>query len=152
MNDRFFVALGATVIFAMALVSAAAAEDVAVIKVVKGTVTVLRDGRSSPATVGMALQEHDVVTTGNDGSVGITFRDDSLLSAGPASALAIDRFAFDPTTHAGRFETTLRRGTLAVMSGKIAKQSTEAMRVRTPSTILGVRGTEFLVRAASVAP
>jgi len=153
MTDRFFAALvAATVVFTSALVSAAAADNVAVVKVVKGTVTVLRDGRPSPATVGMALQEHDVVTTGTDGSVGITFQDDSLLSAGPASMLAIDRFAFNPTTHAGHFETTLRRGTLAVVSGKIAKQSTEAMRVRTPSTVLGVRGTEFLVRSTSVTP
>jgi hypothetical protein len=125
----------------------AAAQDVAHIKVVKGAVTVERAGRPVPATVGMRLQERDVVVTGADGSVGITFQDDSLLSAGPRTAVAIDRFTFNPTTHAGQFETTLRTGTLAVVSGKIAKQSTEAMRVRTPSTVLGVRGTEFLVRA-----
>jgi hypothetical protein len=38
------------------------------------------------------------------------------------------------------------------VSGKIAKQSPDAMKVRTPSTILGVRGTEFVVRAVPVAP
>ena len=129
-----------------------AAVDVAHVKVVKGSVMVERAGRSVPATVGMGLQERDTVVTGKDGSVGITFQDDSLLSAGPGSTLAIDRFQFNPTTHAGTFDTTLRTGTLAVVSGKIAKQSGDAMRVRTPSTVLGVRGTEFLVRAASAAP
>ena len=39
------------------------------------------------------------------------------------------------------------RGTLSVVSGKLAKRSPDAMTVRTPSTILGVRGTEFVVRA-----
>jgi hypothetical protein len=34
---------------------------------------------------------------------------------------------------------------LSVISGRIAKQSPEAMTVRTPSTILGIRGTEFVV-------
>ena len=62
------------------------------------------------------------------------------------SVLAIDRFAFDSTTHQGSFESSLRKGTLAVVSGKLAKQSPEAMKVRTPAAVLGVRGTEFLVR------
>jgi hypothetical protein len=41
----------------------------------------------------------------------------------------------------------LKRGTLSVVSGKLAKRSPEAMTVSTPSTILGVRGTEFVVEA-----
>ena len=143
--------LAAAVLMALILPGVAAAEGVAHIKVIKGTVTVQRSGRPMPATVGMPLQERDVVVTGPDGSVGITFQDDSLLSAGPSTAIAIDRFSFNPTTHAGEFETTLRSGTLAVVSGKIAKQSGDNMRVRTPSTVLGVRGTEFLVRVGGPA-
>jgi hypothetical protein len=88
------------------------------------------------------------VTTGGDGSVGITLLDNSLLSAGPNSALSIDKFAFDSTTHQGGFEASLRKGTLAVVSGKIAKQSPDAMKVKTPAAVLGVRGTEFLVRTS----
>ena len=33
----------------------------------------------------------------------------------------------------------LRQGTLAVVSGKIVKQSPGAMRVRTPASVMGVR-------------
>lgn len=130
----------------------AAADDVGRVKVVKGGVDIDRAGRSLPASIGMRLQEGDVIVTGRDGSVGVTFNDDSLLSVGPDSVLAIDRFAFDSTTHAGRFDTSLRQGTLSAVSGKIAKQSPDAMKVRTPSTILGVRGTEFVVRVAPVSP
>jgi hypothetical protein len=131
---------------------AAAADEVGRVKVVKGSVSIERGGGRVPATVGMPVQEGDVVVTGRDGSAGVTFNDDSLLSVGPDSTLAIDRFAFDSTTHAGRFDTSLRQGTLSAVSGKIAKQSPDAMKVRTPSTILGVRGTEFVVRAAPVTP
>jgi hypothetical protein len=149
MGDRLLASgmLAVAVMLAMIQPGVALAQDVAHVKVVKGTVTVERDGRRMPAAVGMPLQERDVVVTGPDGSVGITFQDDSLVSAGPSTTVAIDRFSFNPTTHAGQFDTTLRSGTLAVVSGKIAKQSAEGMRVRTPSTLLGVRGTEFLVRA-----
>ena len=131
---------------------AAAADDVGRVKVARGDVHIERAGQVLPVSVGMTLQEGDVIVTGRDGSAGVTFNDDSLLSVGPDSVLAIDRFAFDTTTHAGRFDTSLRKGTLAAVSGKIAKQSPDAMKVRTPSTILGVRGTEFVVRAAPVTP
>ena len=130
----------------------AVADEIGRVKVARGSVTIERTGRNLPATLGMTLQEGDVVVTGPDGSAGVTFNDDSLLSIGPDSALAIDRFAFDTTTHAGRFDTSLRRGTLSAVSGKIARQSPDAMKVRTPSTILGVRGTEFVVHVAPVAP
>jgi hypothetical protein len=124
----------------------AGAQEAGHIKVAKGAVQVERAGQQVPATVGAVVQAGDVVVTGPDGSVGITFLDNSLLSAGPNSVLAIDRFAFDSTTHQGSFESSLRKGTLAVVSGKLAKQSPDAMKVKTPAAVLGVRGTEFLVR------
>jgi hypothetical protein len=124
---------------------ASAADDIGAIKVAKGQVTIDRSGRSLPADVGMPLIAADVVKTGADGSVGIMMRDNSRLSAGPNSVLALDRFEFDPTTYQGRFDSGLQRGTLAVVSGRIARQSPEAMTVRTPSAVLGVRGTDFVV-------
>jgi hypothetical protein len=78
--------------------------------------------------------------------VGVTFTDNSLLSAGPGSVLVIERYAFDSTTHAGQFDASLQKGTLAVVSGKMVKQSPDAMRVKTPSSVMGVRGTEFVVK------
>src|SRR5207237_135614 len=71
------------------------------------------------ARVGMPVQEADRVVTGADGTVGITFADNSLLSIGPGSSFAIDRYVFDSTTHAGKFDSTLSKGTLAVVSGKM---------------------------------
>ena len=122
------------------------AQEAGHVKVAKGAVQIERGGQKVPATLGAAVQAGDVVATGTDGSVGITFLDNSLLSAGPNSVLAIDQFAFDSTTHQGSFESSLKKGTLAVVSGKLAKQSPDAMKVRTPAAVLGVRGTEFLVR------
>jgi hypothetical protein len=136
------------VLFCAAGPGVAAADDVGQIKVARGSVVVERQGRQEPAAVGARIQATDVLRTGRDGSVGIGFRDGSLLSAGPNSVLAIDRFVFDSTTHQGAFDATLRKGTLAVISGKIAKQSPDAMKVRTPAALLGARGTEFVVRAS----
>ena len=140
--------------FAAALVTAsalgggfAAAAEIGQIKVSKGEVSIDRNGQVLAGSVGLRLEAADVVKTGADGAVGMTMSDNSLLSAGPNSILSLERFEFDPTTSQGRFDAQLQRGTLAVVSGRIAKQSPQAMTVRTPSAALGVRGTEFVVLA-----
>jgi hypothetical protein len=126
--------------------AAALAADAGEIKVVQGSAHIERGTARLPVKVGMPVQEADRVVTGVDGTVGITFADNSLLSIGPSSSFAIDRYVFDSTTHAGKFDSTLSKGTLAVVSGKMVKQSPDAMRVHTPSAIMGVRGTDFVVK------
>ncbi len=124
----------------------ALADEAGRIKVSKGDVKIERDGKLIAAPVGAVVDVADTVKTGADGSVGITFHDNSLLSAGPNSELVVEKFVFDSTTHQGEFDTRLKKGTLAVVSGKIVKQSPEAMRIKTPAAIMGVRGTEFIVK------
>jgi len=126
--------------------TAAMAADVGEVKLAKGTAFIERGAERIAVRAGMPVQQSDKVVTGADGTVGITFSDNSLLSIGPESRFAIDRYVFDTTTHAGQFDSTLSKGTVAVVSGKIVKQSPEAMKIRTPSSIMGVRGTEFVVK------
>ena len=122
------------------------ANEVGHIKVAKGTATIQRAVDKIAAVPGMKVFAADVITTGADGAVGITFLDNSLISTGPNSVFAIDQYSFDSTTHIGKFDGTLKRGTLAAISGKMVKQVPESMRIRTPSSVMGVRGTEFLVK------
>jgi hypothetical protein len=122
-----------------------AAADIGQIKTSKGAVSVERQGQALPGQVGLRLEAADTLKTGADGAVGITMRDNSLLSAGPNSTLRLEQFEFDATTNLGRFDAQLQRGTLAVVSGRIARQSPASMVVRTPSAQLGVRGTDFVV-------
>lgn len=124
----------------------ALAADAGRVKTSKGTVTIDRAGQRLPATVGMPVQEKDVVSTGADGSVGISFTDNSMLSAGPNSVLILDKYAFDAASGKGALEANLARGTLAAVSGKMVKSSPESMKIRTPAAIMGVRGTEFVVK------
>lgn len=133
-------------IAAAAFSAAAYANDVGQIKTVRGAAHVERDGQRLAASPGMNVRQSDTLVTGADGAVGVTFLDNSLLSAGPGSVLEIERYSFDSTTHVGKFDASLKKGSLAVVSGKMVKQSPDAMRVRTPSSIMGVRGTEFAVR------
>jgi hypothetical protein len=133
------------------LAGAAGAQEVGRVKTMKGTVHIERGGQRQPAQVGTGVQLADTLVTGPDGAVGVTLADDTLLSAGPNSVLAIERFVYDGVKP-GALEAALSKGTLAVVSGRIAKQAPDAMRVKTPSAILGVRGTEFVVRASDGSP
>ena len=131
---------------ALGFAGTAMAADIGLVKVAKGSVQIQRGAAKVPATVGTGIQASDVILTGADGAAGITFTDNSLVSVGPNSVFAIDKYAFDTTTHQGEFEGNLKQGRLAAVSGKMVKQSPESMKIRTPSAIMGVRGTEFVVQ------
>jgi len=138
--------LGVALAFFASLASAA---EIGQIKTARGQVTIERAGKTLPAGVGTRLEPADIVRTGPESAAGVTMSDSSLLSIGPNSELSLDAFRFDATTHEGRFDATLSKGSLGVVSGRIAKQSPDAMKVKTPASVLGVRGTRFVVLVES---
>ena len=142
-----FLGLAVAVAVSVAAISAQAEDSIGQVKTAKGEVKVLRHGAAQPLNVGDHVFQSDTISTAKGASVGITFVDNSMMSLGPSSQLALDQFQFDTTTHAGVFNTSLTKGTLAVKSGQIVQQTPEAMHIKTPAALLGVRGTEFLVRA-----
>lgn len=126
--------------------AAAGPAEIGRIKSVAGPATVVRGKSVTPAAAGELLQVSDVLKTGAGGRVGITFMDNSRFALGPNTSIALSSFEFDDTTHAGKSLTTVNRGSLAVVSGQIAKENKDAMRVRTPTSLLAARGTRFVVQ------
>jgi hypothetical protein len=129
------------------ILPARADESIGRIKTETGQVFVQRNGGNAPLKIGDHVFRSDTIVTEDGSSVGMTFADNSLMSLGPRSRLRLDQFQFNKTTHQGLFDTALEKGTLAVKSGQIVRQTPGAMHVRTPAALLGVRGTEFVVRA-----
>ena len=146
-GNKVAVALLMSGLFATPLVAQGEEVPAGMVKRAKGSAHVERDGRKLAAQPGDKLFSKDRIVTAADGSVGITLRDDTMLSVGPNSTMSLDKFAFDSTTHQGTLQATLKRGTLGVISGKLSKQSPNAVQFNTPSAILGVRGTEFVIDA-----
>lgn len=126
-----------------ALALPAWAEGIGKIKVLAGGVTIERAGKSIPATLGAPVYQSDRIVTAKDGSVGLLFDDDTRISAGPNSSLALDQFNYDAATHDGNFDVSMKKGTLSVISGKLTQKTPGALKVKTPAAILAVRGTEF---------
>lgn len=129
---------------ALALATRAPAE-IATVKRVSGTASVERATKPQPLTAGTKLEAGDLLTTGKDGRIAVTFIDDSRFSVGPSSRIRLTRFDFDDVTHKGQSETRVEKGALAVVSGQIAKENPKGMTVQTPTSVLGVRGTRFVV-------
>lgn len=126
---------------------AAANEYAGVVKTSKGSVSVERAGGRVALVPGAAINQGDRILTGQDGYVGITMRDDTLLTLGPNSNVALDTYTFDPKTHEGSFLASLTKGALSVVTGLIARRSPETFIVKTRISTMGVRGTEFIVEA-----
>lgn len=125
--------------------TAHAADLAGTVKSVKGQAHIERGNERINVAVGTALQAKDKLLSGPDSSVGITLRDSTLLTAGPNSTIELSQYAFDRNTNAGHMDTTVRRGTLAVVSGQIAKNNPDQVVFRTSTVTLGVRGTEFII-------
>ncbi len=120
--------------------------DIGIIKLATGDASVVRGGQTIAAQEDLPIEATDVLVTGDDGRIGVTFKDNTRFAAGPNSRIVLTRYRFDAKKKKGLFISKVSRGTLAIVSGDIAKFRPDAMKVRTPSSILGVRGTKFLVK------
>ncbi|MFC1862803.1 FecR domain-containing protein [Thermodesulfobacteriota bacterium] len=140
------ISLGIMISFITVVSAHTALAEIGQIKTLKGKAFIVRDDSKLPAKAGDLLLHSDILETGPQGSLGITFIDNSRFSIGPDTRIELKQFNFNPTTHDGEFVTDINCGTIAIISGQIAKKSHDAMKVKTPTTILGVRGTKFVVK------
>jgi hypothetical protein len=135
------------VVLMIACLPGVAWSEIARAKKVSGDAYVERAGKRVEARPGVTLEQRDVLVTGN-GRLSVTFIDNSRFLIGPNTRVSLEKFEFDATTHKGAFETRVERCSLAVVLGQIAKQTPDAMKLRTPTPILSIRGTRFIVEVA----
>jgi hypothetical protein len=115
------------------------------VKVVSGSAFVVRSGASIRAEVGQSVFESDSLRTGDDGGIGVTLNDDTRLSLGPSSEVSLDSFKYSPAEGSVGLAMRFLRGIAVYVSGQIAKLAPDAVRLETPSAIVGVRGTTLAV-------
>lgn len=122
------------------------------VKHVSGIAVLERGGHKESLAVGSHVNVGDILRTGFDGAIGIALTDDTLLAVGAESELVLSAYTFETTTHDGSLLASVWRGTVAFVTGLIAKKAPENVRVQTRTVVLGVRGTEFIVDAGRSAP
>jgi len=106
---------------------------------------VVRDNARIAAIVGAAVKSPDRVLTGAGSAAALTLQDGTVLAIGPDSALDLSQFQFNATTQEGSVLVSLLRGSLRMVTGAIARLKPEQVKVTTPTTVIGVRGTDFIV-------
>lgn len=125
---------------------AAEMEAAGVVKSVKGHVVISRSGQALEATEGMKILIGDLIRTTETASIGLIFSDDSLVSMGPTSEMVVSEYRFEPVEGKLAFVVRFIRGTIAYLSGQISRLSPQSVRLETPVGIIGVRGTQVLIK------
>jgi len=146
MHFRFIPAPSLAVLLFASAAFGQQAEAVGRIKLVSGVVTLVRGDKQLTAQAGQLLYQSDMLKTGADGNVGVALKDDTRVALGPASEVRLDRFSYAPAEGNLALVLKVMRGVVAYVSGHIAKLAPDAIRIETPSAILGVRGTTLAIR------
>lgn len=109
-----------------------------------GDTSLSRTGQiTSPAGRLQEIYVGDRLLTGSNGQISLRFTDGMRMNIGPASQLNVDDYLHDPKGDRGWFD--LLRGSLRTVTGLIGKRSPRSFRLRTPTAVIGVRGTDFSV-------
>lgn len=124
---------------------------VGIVKTARGSVMVERNSSILVLSVGSNVYQDDRIFTGPLSSVGVTFKDDMRISLGASSSFRITQFAYDPSTHEGSFVGSILKGSLRFVTGLLGKMKPQSIAVYTPSTTIGVRGTDFIVTVEEIA-
>lgn len=133
---------------ALVLATGAIADEAPVgfVKNVTGEASVTTNGQKKTAEPGTPIHTGSVLRTGTRSSLGITFKDETVMSFGPDTELTIDEYLYAPAQGKLKLGSRLAKGTLNYVSGVIAKLQPEAVSVATPTGTIGIRGTQFVVR------
>ncbi len=133
------------------LLSQAQSESIGTVKTVSGEAWVISGGQSVRAKAGTSVFLGSQLKTAKASSLGVTFRDNTLMSFGPDTELTVDEYLFAPTKGQYKLGASMNKGSLNYVSGVIAKLRPEAVNVKTPTGTIGSRGTQFLVTVAPTA-
>nr|WP_236589445.1 FecR domain-containing protein [Ramlibacter aurantiacus] len=100
-----------------------------------------QDRVSRPLAMGGALFEGEEVRTGVGTVLVLAFRDHSVVSVAPATVLRISAFSWEQPQRSSNVALDLLRGGLRVLTGSVGKQSPEAVKIKTATSVIGIRGT-----------
>ena len=130
-------------------IQAASAKPIGKVIVATGTVTIKHvnavvvqatfGNQTGGAKVGDPVYLGDIVQTGADGRLGITFADGTAFDMSSNARMALTDFVYDPNGKSNSTFFNLTKGVFTLVAGKIAK--TGDMKIDTPVATMGIRGT-----------
>ena len=128
--------------------AAIAADTIGYVKSVTGSASVVREDGTHGLAVGAPLYENDTLKTGKESSLGVTMKDGTTLSAGADTEILLDKYVYAPQSNQLGFVARVSQGTLDFVSGMLGKLAPESVAIETPTGVIGMRGTHFVVKVA----
>jgi hypothetical protein len=144
----FFVGAAAWPLAARAQNQTSANQDandqVGQVATLQGVATVTR-GNAAPSTLKLsdAVYKKDVLQTGANASLGVTFDDETTLSLTANARIVVNEFVYEEGRKGNTAVFNIARGTVAFVASLVAK--TGDMTISTPTATLGIRGTTGVV-------
>jgi len=127
------------------LFTTAAVADIGSVVDLSGTAVIKRGKETITVAKGTSIQTNDKVETKN-GVVNIRFKDDTSVKVTENSSLVIDDFVYDPKNAAGgKLSLKAASGTVRYVSGNIAHNNPNSVKINTPTAAIAVRGTDFVM-------
>jgi hypothetical protein len=110
-----------------------------------GTAVIKRGKETITVAKGTLVETNDKVETKN-GVVNIKFKDDTSVKVTENSSLIIDDFVYDPkNASGGKLSLKAASGTVRYVSGNIAHNNPNSVKINTPTASIAVRGTDFVM-------
>ena len=108
-----------------------------------GNATAIRNGVSIILNQGDNVNKGDVVQSGSDSTLGITFIDGTVFGLASNAKMVLNEMIYDPNGSDNKSLLSLVQGTISFVAGATAKKGD--MKVDTPVATMGIRGTAVLV-------
>jgi VCBS repeat-containing protein len=108
-----------------------------------GNATAIRNGVSIVLNQGDTVHKGDVVQSGSDSTLGITFIDGTVFGLASNAKMVLNEMVYDPNGSDNKSLLSLVQGTISFVAGATAKKGD--MKVDTPVATMGIRGTAVLV-------
>jgi fibronectin-binding autotransporter adhesin len=116
----------------------------------QGTAAAVRNGVSIILNNGDDVQKGDIVESGSNSTLGITFIDGTVFGLASNARMVLNEMVYDPNGSNNSTLFNLVAGTITFVAGKTAKQGD--MKIDTPVATMGIRGTAVLVQIDFTVP
>ncbi|WP_236840802.1 VCBS domain-containing protein [Bradyrhizobium sp. CCGE-LA001] len=143
-------ALTGHVQYAQAAPGPAAAQVIGHVTKLVGSATAIRNGVSVILNNGDNVEKGDVVSTGADSTLGITFIDGTVFGLSSNARMVLNEMVYDPNGSSNSSLLSLVAGTITFVAGETAKHGD--MKIDTPVATMGIRGTAVLTQINFVVP
>ena len=101
------------------------------------------NGVTEALNPGSIIYKGDVIQTGQDASLAISFGDGTTLNFFSNTRMVMNEFVYDPSSNANSGVLTLVRGSFALIAGQVA--TTGGLDIETPVATMGIRGTSVVL-------